>query len=77
MNDPTTRMIIKEVGCGNFAFDFKSAAMPKEPKIPETVFSLGEEFVYENPFDPTDPLKVSTIFLLKNFLIENIICQTL
>lgn len=54
--DPTTRMIIKESG-GHYVIDFISGSAPKEAKG-ETVFTLGEEFEFKNPFDPTDKLKM-------------------
>ena len=57
MADPTTRMIIKEVGC-QLSVDFKSDALPKEAVQGEKVFKFGEEFEWNNPFDPTDKLKV-------------------
>ena len=57
MADPTTRMIIKEVGC-QLSVDFKSDALPKEAVQGEKVFKFGEEFEWNNPFDPTEKLKV-------------------
>jgi len=56
MADPTTRMIIKEVGC-QLSVDFKSDALPKEAVQGEKLFKFGEEFEWNNPFDPTDKLK--------------------
>jgi hypothetical protein len=54
--DPTTRMIIKETG-GHYVIDFISGSVPKEAQG-ETVFKLGEEFEFKNPFDPTEKLKM-------------------
>ena len=57
MSDPSTRMVIKEDGC-QYVVNFKSDSMPKEIPQDETVFKLGEEFEWKNPFDPTDTFKV-------------------
>merc|ERR1711936_1044261 len=57
MSDPSTRMVIKEDGC-QYVVHFKSDSMPKEMPQDETVFKLGEEFEWKNPFDPTDTFKM-------------------
>lgn len=56
LNDPTSRMIIKEAGC-QYVIDFKSDATPKELAPMATAFKLGEEFEWKNPFDPSEKLK--------------------
>lgn len=57
LEDPTTRMIIKETG-GKYVMDFKSDSIPKESLNETTTFKLGQEFRYMNMFDRTDEMRM-------------------